>query len=92
MLLTPGDQPMTARPPSSINTLGAMLERDRLERRARRMTVVIAGLRQQASGYAREAAADSKYLHHAIAEFEAEIETMNARLRELVPPSEAGYA
>jgi len=75
----------TAQPVSTTRTLGADLERDRLERRVIRMTVAIAALRQRASGYRRELGGPPGPLRHAIADFEDQIEVMNARLRDLSP-------
>ena len=67
----------------SSHTLGAELERDRLARRVRRLTVAIGVLRQRESENRRQPSAPRRGLGQAIADFEAEIETMNARLRDL---------
>ena len=75
-------------PPVSLGMVylvGADLERDRLERRVKRMKVAIAALRQHASEQRRELGAPAGPLRHAIADFEAQIEAMNARLRYLAP-------
>ena len=64
-------------------SLGAELERDRLERRVRRMTLAIASLRKCATEHRRERGAPPRHLRQAIADFEAQIDTMNARLQEL---------
>jgi hypothetical protein len=64
-------------------SLGAALERDRLERRARRMTFAVGSLRQRATERQRELGATPRHLHQVIVDFEAQIETMNARLSEL---------
>lgn len=64
------------------HSLGAELERDRLERRVRRMTVATGALRQRVSDR-RGLGAPPKRLRHAIADFEAQIDAMNARLRDL---------
>jgi hypothetical protein len=72
-------------PPASPRTLGAELERDRLNRRVSRTTVAIAALRQHASEHRRELGALPRPLRQAIADFEAQIEAMNARLRDLAP-------
>jgi hypothetical protein len=66
-----------------MHTLGAELERDRLEHRVGRATVAIAVLRQIAGEHRRELGATPRHLGHAIADFEAQIEAMNARLRDL---------
>jgi len=68
-----------------ISSLGSELERDRLERRVRRVTVVIAGLRQRASEHPGERGGPPRHLGHAIADFEAQVEAMNGRLRDLTP-------
>jgi hypothetical protein len=75
--------PSTATLPTSTHTLGAALERDRLERRVRRMTVAIGVLRQRETQNRREPGAARRYLGQAIADFEAQIEAMNTRLRDL---------
>jgi hypothetical protein len=62
----------------STETLGAKLERDRLTRRAHRLTV-IAALRQQAA----EPRARNRHIRQVITEFEAEVTTINARLHDL---------
>jgi hypothetical protein len=69
--------------PTSTRTLGAVLERDRLERRARRMAVTIGVLRIRESENRREPGAAQRRLGQAIADFEAQIEAINTRLREL---------
>jgi hypothetical protein len=63
----------------SIETLGAKLERDRLTRRARRLTAVIAALRQQAG----EPRARNRHIQQVITGFEAEVAAVNARLNDL---------
>jgi len=70
--------------PASPQTLAAALERDRLERRVRRTTVAIASLRQLESGDRRRPGGP-KHLRRAIADFEAQVEAMTARLRDLAP-------
>jgi hypothetical protein len=74
---------MRATSPTSTHTLGAQLERDRLERRVRRMTVAIGVLRQRESENRREPRAPHRHLGQAIADFEAQIDAMNSRLRAL---------
>lgn len=69
--------------PSSNRSLGAELERDRLERRVRRLTMAIAALRERE--HRRELGTPPKHVRYAIADFEAQIEAMNARLRDLAP-------
>ena len=71
-----------ARPPALSHTLGATLERDRLERRVRRMTVAVGSLRRYASDHRREVGAP-RHVRQSIVDFEAQIEAMNARLRDL---------
>jgi hypothetical protein len=68
---------------AATHTLGAELERDRLERRVRRMTFAIGVLRQRESKNRREPDAPRRHLGQAIADFEAQVEAMNTRLRDL---------
>ncbi len=75
----------------STRSLGADLERDRLERRVIRMTLAIAALRQRASEYRRELGRPPGPLRHAIADFEEQIEAMNARLRDLGPDGTSAH-
>jgi hypothetical protein len=70
---------------NSGETLGAKLERDRLERRVRRVTIAVSALSARASEHRRELGATPRHLRQAIADFEAQIDEMNARLRELAP-------
>lgn len=74
---------MSATPTTSTHTLGTELERERLERRVRRTTFAIAALRQRASEYRRELGSPPRQLRQVIADFEAQIEEINARLRGL---------
>jgi hypothetical protein len=74
---------MSAASPTLSRTLGAELERDRLEHRATRMTVAIGVLRQRTTENRRDPGARQRRLGQAIADFEAEIEAINARLRDL---------
>jgi hypothetical protein len=85
---------MTSRTPTSTNdlhrsrftqSLGAQLERDRIERRIRRASVAILVLRQRAIEHRRRLGATSPYVLKTIADFEAEIEALDARLRDLTP-------
>jgi hypothetical protein len=69
--------------PGTKETLGAHLEQDRLILGARRLSAVIAALRQQVSGRRAEAHASGWNIHRAIAEFEAEVASIDARLRDL---------
>jgi hypothetical protein len=64
-------------------TLGADLERDHLTRRARRIRGVIAALRRQAGGRHAAAHASNRHIFRAIAEFEAELAAIDARLSDL---------
>lgn len=66
---------------STTYSLAAVLERDRLERRVSRARLAIAALR--ASAHRRELGAPPRHLRFAIADFEAQINAMNARLRDL---------
>lgn len=75
---------MSATPPTFTHTLGAALERDRLEHRVRRMTVAVGSLRQHASEHRRELSTP-RHVRQSIADFEAQIEAMTARLRDLAP-------
>jgi hypothetical protein len=81
--MTFSDSSIATAPPTSAYTLGAELERDRLERRVSRMTVVIGILRQRTSENRRGPGAPQRHLGHAIADFEAQIAAMNSRLRDL---------
>jgi hypothetical protein len=67
----------------SAHTLGAELERDRLELRVTRVTVAVAVLRERVSRRRPELGAPPRHLLRAIADFEAQIETLSARLRDL---------
>jgi hypothetical protein len=71
--------------PIITHSLGTVLERDRLERRVRRATVAITALRERATEHRRELGVPPRHLRRAIADFEAQIEAMNARLRDLAP-------
>jgi hypothetical protein len=67
----------------SAHTLGAELERDRLERRLRRVTVAIAVLRDRVSGHRPELGTAPRHLLRAIADFEAQNDALSTRLRNL---------
>lgn len=67
----------------SPHTLGEALERDRLERRVRRVTVAVALLRERVRGHRPELAAPPRHVLRAIADFEAQIEALSARLSDL---------
>jgi hypothetical protein len=71
---------MSATPTGSPQTLGATLERIRLERRVSRMTVVVESLRRRASEHGRAA---PRRVRQTIADLEAQIAAINARLRDL---------
>jgi hypothetical protein len=75
----------------ATRTIGAELERDRLERRARRVTLVIAALRQQASERSRLVDAAPSHLLHVIADLETQVEAINARLLDLSTAGESGF-
>lgn len=66
----------------SPHTLGEALERDRLERRVRRITVAVAVLRERVRGH-RSELAPPRHVLRTIADFEAQIEALSARLRDL---------
>jgi len=68
---------------TSIHTLGAELERDRLESRVSRMTVAIGMLRQRERADRRGASEPRPRLGQVIDDFEAQIQAMNARLHDL---------
>ncbi|HEV3390966.1 MAG TPA: hypothetical protein VG057_18230 [Solirubrobacteraceae bacterium] len=67
---------------TSTHTLGAELERER-EHRVGRVTVAIAALRQRASEHQRELGEPPTQIRQAIADFEAQLAAMYARLRDL---------
>lgn len=73
---------VTSITPVSPPTLGEALERDRLERRVRRVTVAVAVLRQRVRGD-RPEPAPPQHVLRAIADFEAQIEALSGRLRDL---------
>lgn len=75
--------PTRAARPASTRTLGAELERDRPERRLRRVMVAIAVLRDRVSGHRPELGPAPRHLRQAIADFEAQIEALSARLQDL---------
>jgi hypothetical protein len=79
MIASSADAPKAAEP----RTLGAELERDRLEHRVGRATVAIAVLHRIAGEHRRDLGATPRHLRQAIADFEAQVEGMNARLRDL---------
>src|SRR5450432_2262718 len=66
--------------PGAAEKLGAVLERDRLTRRARRVTAVIAALRRQAGGPRAEPHARDRHIHQAITEFAAGVAAINTRI------------
>lgn len=68
---------------ASPHTLGEELERDRLERRVRRVTVAVAVLRERVSAYRPELGTPPRHLRRAIADFETQIEALNVRLGDL---------
>jgi uncharacterized coiled-coil protein SlyX len=83
---------MSATRPAPTHTLGAELERERLEHRVGRVTIAIAALRQRASEHQRELEELPTHIRQAIADFEAQLAAMYARLRDLAPdrgPSES---
>jgi predicted nucleic acid-binding Zn-ribbon protein len=68
--------------PAASHTLVATLEGYRLEHRVSRIAIAIAALRQRTRDDRREQGAPATHIQRVIA-FEAEIEAMNARLRDL---------
>jgi len=67
------------------STLGAALERDRLEYRVNRITIAITALREREDeGEQRgRRGTPQRHLRRAIADFEAQVDAMNGRLRAL---------
>ena len=74
---------MSATRPTAIPSLGSQLERDRLEYRVTRASLAIVALRRNANAHHRERQA--RRLRQAIADFEAQVDAMNARLQDLAP-------
>jgi hypothetical protein len=72
---------MTANRPTSTPTLGAVLERDRLEHRLGRLGLAVAALRRRARAHRRGRDEPPRHIRQAIADFEAEILAMKAQLR-----------
>ena len=70
---------MSATRPTSTRTLGAELERERLEHRVGRVTVAIAALRQRASEHQRELGEAPTHIRRAIADFEVQLAAIYAR-------------
>jgi hypothetical protein len=66
--------------PTSTHTIGAALERDRLEHRVSRIAVAIAVLRHLEREHRRE---PPRHLRQTIGDFEAQTAAMKARLQEL---------
>jgi hypothetical protein len=71
---------MSATGTAPAQTLGATLERDRLDRRVSWMTVVVESLRRRAGENGREA---PRRIRQTIADLEGQIAAVNARLRHL---------
>jgi hypothetical protein len=67
----------------STSTLGAELERDRLEHRVNRIAFAIAALRERAREHRRELGGAPMHIRQAIADFEAQSAALNARLLDL---------
>jgi hypothetical protein len=68
---------------TSTRTLGAELERDRLEHRVNRIAVAITVLRDRAREHRRELGGAPVHIRQAIADFEAQLAALNARLLDL---------
>jgi hypothetical protein len=64
---------------SSNHTLGATLERDRLEHRVGRIAVAVAVLRQRASERRRGTGSPPQHIGQTIADFETQIAALTAR-------------
>jgi hypothetical protein len=67
----------------SPHTLGEALERDRLERRVRRVTVAVAVLRERVSRHRPDPGTPPRHLLNALADFEAQVDALSTRLRDL---------
>jgi len=67
----------------STSTLGAELERDRLEHRVNRIAVAITVLRERAREDRPKLGGAPVHIRQAIADFEAQLAAMNARLGDL---------
>jgi hypothetical protein len=76
-------------PGPPLLTMGDELERDRLEYRVRRVTVAIVVLRQLAGEHRARRGGPPAHVRRAIADFEAQIEAMNARLHDLAGEARA---
>jgi hypothetical protein len=81
---------MSATRPTAIPSLGSQLERDRLEYRVTRASLAIVALRRNANEHRRERQAQR--LRQAIADFETQVEAMNARLQDLASDSASTQA
>jgi hypothetical protein len=75
---------MSATRPRDKHSSGAALDSIQLKRRIREKTVAIAWMRQYIREE-REPSVHPRYLRQAIADFEAQLETMNAQLRHISP-------
>ena len=71
--------------PSPTPTLAMTLERDRLEYRVSRVAAAVLSLRRRAGEHRRGLGAPPPRLRGAIADLEAQIASMQARLYELSP-------
>lgn len=67
----------------STKTLGAALERDRLEHRMVRTATAVDALRQRAGDHRGELGGAPQYLRRALADFEAQLASLTTRLRDL---------
>lgn len=78
-------------PRLTLGTLGPEHERDYLERRISRIAVAISWLRQYGGERQGDGRIPHRYVRQAITDFEAQIDAMNARLRDL-PPKRAALS
>ncbi|HWF34164.1 MAG TPA: hypothetical protein VG295_02305 [Solirubrobacteraceae bacterium] len=67
----------------STHSLGAMLERDRLEHRVGRVAVAVAALRQLAVEHEHDSGSPRRHIRPVLADFEAQMVSMQARLHAL---------
>jgi hypothetical protein len=70
-------------------TLGAMLEKDRLEDRTKRLCAVIVALCRRADQQQTERGRSGRHIHVAIADLEAELVAIDLRLQDLARASAA---
>ena len=71
--------------PTTTPTLGMTLERDRLEHRVSRVAAAVTSLRRRAGDHRPKLGGPPPRMREAIADLEAQIASMQARLHELSP-------